>query len=59
MADRSFKRLFEILYDVLVKVDTFIFPTDFIILDCEVDFEVPKIRRRPFLATGRALVDVE
>ena len=29
------------------------------ILDCEVDFEVPIILGRPFLATGRALVDME
>ena len=36
-----------------------IFPTDFVILDCEVDFEVPIILGRPFLATGRALVDME
>ena len=27
--------------------------------DCEVDFEVPIILGRPFLATGRALVDME
>ena len=37
----------------------FIFPVDFVILDYEVDFEVPIILGRPFLATGRALVDVE
>ena len=44
---------------MLVKVESFIFPTDFVILDCEVDFEVPIILGRPFLATGRALVDME
>ncbi|XP_015166979.1 uncharacterized protein [Solanum tuberosum] len=59
MADRLVKRPVGILCDVLVKVDTFIFPADFMILDCEVDFEVPIILGRPFLATGRALVDVE
>ncbi|KAJ9566409.1 hypothetical protein OSB04_002375 [Centaurea solstitialis] len=45
--------------DVLVQVDKFIFPTDFIILDCEVDQEVPIILGRPFLATGRTLIDVQ
>lgn len=45
--------------DVLVRVVKFIFPADFVILDCQVDFEVPIILGRPFLATGRALVDVE
>ena len=53
------KKPIRILHDVLVKVELFIFPADFFILDCEVDFEVPIILRRPFLATGRALVDME
>ena len=44
---------------MLVKVESFIFPADFVILDCEFDFEVPIILGRPFLATGRALVDME
>ncbi|KAK4721433.1 hypothetical protein R3W88_011666 [Solanum pinnatisectum] len=59
MANRSVKRLVGIIFDVLIKVDTFIFLADFMILDCEVDFEVPIILVRPFFATGRALVDVE
>ena len=59
MADRTVKRPLEILHDVLVKVETFIFPADFVILDCEVDFEVPITLGRPFLATDRALVDME
>ncbi|KAK4263287.1 hypothetical protein QN277_028723 [Acacia crassicarpa] len=45
--------------DVLVKVDKFIFPVDFIILDFEVDHDVPILLGRPFMATGRALIDVE
>lgn len=59
MVDRLIKRLVGILYDVLMKVDKFIFPTDFVFLNCEVDVEVSIILRRPFLATGRALVDME
>ncbi|XP_047256108.1 uncharacterized protein LOC124888861 [Capsicum annuum] len=39
MADRSVKQQVRILYDVLVKVASFIFPTDFVILDCKIDFE--------------------
>ncbi|KAK4706812.1 hypothetical protein R3W88_033630 [Solanum pinnatisectum] len=57
MADTSVKRPMGILCNVLVKVDTFIFPADFVILDCKVDFKVPIILGRPFLATGQALVD--
>ncbi|XP_049384735.1 uncharacterized protein LOC125848802 [Solanum stenotomum] len=59
MADRSIKHPVGILYDILVKVDRFIFLVDFVILDCDIDAEIPIILGRPFLATGRALVDVE
>ena len=59
MADRTMKMPIGILHYVLVKVESFIFSTDFVILDCEVDFEVPIILGRPFLATGRALVYME
>ena len=43
---------------MLVKVDKFIFPVDFVVLDMEEDREIPLILGRPFLATGRALIDV-
>ena len=59
MVDRTVKRPIGILHDVLVKVESFIFLTYFVILDCEVNFEVTIILGRPFLATGRALVDME
>ena len=45
--------------DVLVKVDKFIFPTDFIVLDMEDDKEIPIIPGKPFLAIGRAMIDVQ
>ncbi|KAH9751853.1 hypothetical protein KPL71_014470 [Citrus sinensis] len=45
--------------DVLVKVDKFIFPVDFIVLDFEADKEVPITLGRPFLATGKTLIDVQ
>ncbi|XP_070057514.1 uncharacterized protein [Nicotiana tomentosiformis] len=59
MADRTMKRPLRVIEDVLVRVDKSILPTDFVILDCEVDYEVPIILGRPFLTTGKALVDVE
>ena len=59
LADRSIKHPEGKIEDVLVKVDKFIFPADFIILDYEADREVPIILGRPFLATGRALIDVQ
>ena len=42
----------------MVKVDKFIFPKDFIVLDIEEDKEIPIILGRPFLATGMAMIDV-
>ena len=44
---------------VLVKVDKFIFPAYFIILDMEEDKEITIILGRPFLATGKAMIDVQ
>ena len=48
-----------IIGDVLVKVDKFIFPVDFVVLDMEEDREAPIIPGKPFLATGQALIDVK
>ncbi|XP_038876745.1 uncharacterized protein LOC120069132 [Benincasa hispida] len=59
LADRSITHPESKMEDVLVQVDKFIFPVDFIILDYEADIEVPIILRRPFLATGRELIDVQ
>ncbi|KAL5580055.1 hypothetical protein UlMin_012497 [Ulmus minor] len=58
LADRSIKHPRGIIEDVLVKVYKFIFPADFIVLDMEEDREIPLILGRPFLATGRTLIDV-
>ncbi|KAL5545129.1 hypothetical protein UlMin_008913 [Ulmus minor] len=59
LADRSIAHPEGKIEDVLVKVDKFIFPVDFIVLDYEADLEVPIILGRPFLATGRTLIDVQ
>nr|XP_016440793.1 PREDICTED: uncharacterized protein LOC107766510 [Nicotiana tabacum] len=59
MADRSIKRPVGIVDAVIVKVGKFHLPADFVILDCAVGKEIPIILGRPFLATGRALIDSE
>ncbi|XP_070052663.1 uncharacterized protein [Nicotiana tomentosiformis] len=59
LADRTVKRPSGILDDVLVQVGKFVFPADFVILDCRIDEEIPIILGRPFLATRRALIDCE
>nr|XP_016452687.1 PREDICTED: uncharacterized protein LOC107777215 [Nicotiana tabacum] len=59
LADRTVKRPSSILDDVLIQVGKFVFPADFVILDCKVDEEISIILGRPFLSMGRALVDCE
>jgi hypothetical protein len=59
LADRSISYPFGILEDVLVKVNDLVFPADFVVLDMAEDEDMPLILGRPFLATGRALIDVE
>ncbi|XP_062100160.1 uncharacterized protein LOC133806040 [Humulus lupulus] len=59
LADRFLTHPDGKIEDVLVRVDKFILPTDFIVLDYEVDKEVPIILGRLFLATGRTLIDVQ
>ncbi|XP_049410592.1 uncharacterized protein LOC125873776 [Solanum stenotomum] len=59
MVDRTVKKPIGVLQDVLVKVESFIFLVDFVILYCKIDFEVPIILERPFHATGHALVDMQ
>ncbi|GKE32798.1 reverse transcriptase domain-containing protein, partial [Tanacetum coccineum] len=58
LADRSTTRPAGIAEDVFVKVGKFHFLTDFVVFDFVVDPRVPLILGRPFLRTGRALIDV-
>ncbi|XP_019237942.1 PREDICTED: uncharacterized protein LOC109218079 [Nicotiana attenuata] len=47
-----------IIDDILVRVEKFVLPVDFIVVDMEVNKEVPLILRRPFSCTGRAILDI-
>ena len=58
LADRSVKCPRGILKNVLVKVDRFVFPVDFVVMDMEADTVVPIILGRPFLRTAKAIIDV-
>jgi hypothetical protein len=58
-ADRSVRRPYGIVEDVLVKIDKFVFPVDFVILEMPEDEEIPLILGRPFLETGRCMIDIE
>ena len=61
LADRSVKIPKGIVEDVLVKVDNFYYPVDFLVLDTEPMAEstrqVPIILGRPFLATANAIIN--
>ncbi|MCI58757.1 hypothetical protein A2U01_0080012, partial [Trifolium medium] len=60
LADWSIVHPVDILHDLLVRVAEFVFPAYFVVLDMEDDREwEPLLLGRPFLATGRALIDVE
>src|SRR5262249_14828948 len=59
LADRSVRHLIGIIENILVKVDKLLFPIDFVMMDMGEDVKALLILRRPFLATGRTLIDVE
>ncbi|GJX14680.1 zinc knuckle CX2CX4HX4C containing protein [Tanacetum coccineum] len=47
-----------IVENLLIKIDKFIFPVDFVILDMVEDLRMPIILGRPLLATAHAKVDI-
>ena len=61
LADRLVKILKGIVEDVLVKVEKFYYPVDFVVLDIEPMAEstnqVPIILGKPFLATSNAIIN--
>nr|GFA77588.1 reverse transcriptase domain-containing protein [Tanacetum cinerariifolium] len=58
LADRLISRPVGVTEDVFVKVGTFYFPADFVVVDFDADPRVPLTLGRSFLKTGRALIDV-
>nr|GFB61057.1 reverse transcriptase domain-containing protein [Tanacetum cinerariifolium] len=58
LADHSISHPVGVTEDVFVKVVTFHFPADFVVVDFDTDPRVPLILGRSFLKTGRALIDV-
>ncbi|XP_026446644.1 uncharacterized protein LOC113347247 [Papaver somniferum] len=61
LADRSVRILRGIVEDVLIKVNKFFFPMDFIVLDSQPvqnpDSHIPVILGRPYLATSNAIIN--
>ncbi|KAL6337976.1 hypothetical protein AAG906_005946 [Vitis piasezkii] len=61
LADRSVKIPRGVIEDVLVQVDKFYYPVDFVVLDTDPTIKeanyVPIILGRPFLATSNAIIN--
>ncbi|RVW67681.1 Retrovirus-related Pol polyprotein from transposon 17.6 [Vitis vinifera] len=61
LADRSVKIPRRVIEDVLVQVDKFYYPVDFVVLDTDPTVKeanyVPIILGRPFLATSNAIIN--
>nr|GEV09747.1 retrovirus-related Pol polyprotein from transposon 17.6 [Tanacetum cinerariifolium] len=58
LADRLISYPVRVAEDVYVKVGSFHFPTDFVVVDFDDDPPIPLIMGRSFLKTGRAQIDV-
>ncbi|XP_071921868.1 uncharacterized protein [Coffea arabica] len=59
LADRSIRYPLGVLENVLIKVQKFIIPVDFMVLDMEKDVSMPIILGRPFLAAAGTIIDVK
>lgn len=57
-ATQSTKKPKGIIENVLVRVDKFLFPVDFIVLKMKECPDKPIILGRPFLPTRREIIDV-
>nr|GEV25951.1 reverse transcriptase domain-containing protein [Tanacetum cinerariifolium] len=58
LVDRSISHPVGVVEDVFVKVGTFHFPADFVVVDFDADPRVPLILEISFLKTERALINV-
>ncbi|XP_022860947.1 uncharacterized protein LOC111381404 [Olea europaea var. sylvestris] len=58
LVDRSLTCPRVIIEDVLIKVEKFIYPVHFFIVEMKEDKDIPLILGKPFFSTGRALIDV-
>ncbi|GJU94277.1 reverse transcriptase domain-containing protein [Tanacetum coccineum] len=58
LADRLVKYPIGVCENLLVKIDKFIFPVDFVVLETDEDKTILIILGRPFLATARAIINV-
>nr|GEY79231.1 reverse transcriptase domain-containing protein [Tanacetum cinerariifolium] len=58
LADHSISRPVRVAEDIYVKVGTFHFPADFVVIDFDTNPRVPLILKKSFLKTRRDFIDV-
>ncbi|XP_071727591.1 uncharacterized protein [Rutidosis leptorrhynchoides] len=59
LANHSYDTAISIAEDILVSIDTLVFPVDFVIMEMKEDLQVLLILGRPFLATGDTIILVQ
>lgn len=59
LTDKSITSPYGVAQDMLVKVDKFLFPVDFVVVNMEEDRDVPLILGRPFMKTSRMMIDID
>jgi len=58
LADRLITQPYGVVEDVLVKIEQFTFPVDFVIMDIMEDTKNPLILGRPLMLTANYVVDM-
>lgn len=59
LANKSITRPYGITENILVKMDKFLFPIDFVVMDIEEDDGVPLIFGRPFMKKFRVMIGID
>ena len=59
LANRSIQHLKGIAEDVPIRPDKCIFLINFVVLNIDVHVETPLIHERPFLPSGKALINMD
>ncbi|XP_058761440.1 uncharacterized protein LOC131634835 [Vicia villosa] len=59
LADKSTTCPYGVAEDLLMKVDKFLFPVDFVVIDMEEDIDTPLIPGRPFMKMERMMIDID
>ncbi|XP_050895715.1 uncharacterized protein LOC127102386 [Lathyrus oleraceus] len=59
LADKSITHPYGVEEDVLVKMDKFLFPIEFFVIDMVEEADAPFILGRPFMKTARMMIDID